>query len=167
MVSKIDSLIESDYSLFAVQGSPGSGIKELFSYVGQMVKLNGVKAEIYHNFFDPEIIDIIILPQSKSVLIDISAHLFNYTALLPGNKYRRFLNFDQLANKSVIDTYEQKIVSARERFTSGIADAVNFIRQAKAYHDQLESYYIPTMNFDALETMRQDLCNQLMQILSW
>jgi GTPase SAR1 family protein len=166
LVSKIDSLIESDYSLFAVQGNPGSGIEDLFRHAEQMLRLVTVETEVYHNFFDPEIIDIIILPQSKSVLIDISAHLFNYTALLPGNKYRRFLNFDQLANKSVIDTYEQKIVSARERFTSGIADAVNFIRQAKAYHDQLESYYIPTMNFDALETMRQDLCNQLMQILS-
>ncbi len=165
LVSKIDSLIESDYSLFAVQGSPGSGIKELFSYVGQMVKLNGVKAEIYHNFFDPENIDIIILPQSRSILIDISANLFDYTTLIPGIKHRRFLDFDQLANKSIIDTYEQNIVSARKRFVSGIADATNFIRQAKAYHDQLESYYIPTMDFDAMETMRQDLRKELMQIL--
>ena len=166
LVSKIDSLIENDYSLFAVQGSPGSGIKELFSYIEQTVNPTGIQAEIYHNPFDPENIDIFILPQSKSVLIDISRRLFDYSALLPGIKYRRFLDFDQLVNKSVIDTYEQNIVSTQERVKSGIADAVNFIRQAKGYHDQLESYYIPTMDFDAVETMRQDLRKQLLQILS-
>lgn len=165
LVSKIDSLIESDYSLFAVKGNPGSGIKDLFYHAEQMLRLATVEAEVYHNFFDPESIDIIILPQSKSVLIDISANLFDYTTLIPGIKHRRFLDFDQLTNKSVIDTYKKNIVSARERFASGIADAVNFIRQAKAYHDQLESYYIPTMDFDAMETMRQDLSKQLLQIM--
>ncbi len=165
LVSKIDSLIENDYSLFAVQGSPGSGVKELFSYTEQTLNLTGVQAEVYHNPFDPENIDIIILPQSKSVLIDISAYLFNYAALLPGIKHRRFLDFDQLANKSVIDTYEKQIASARERFESGIEDAINFIRQAKAYHDQLESCYIPAMDFNAMETMRQELSKQLLQIL--
>ncbi|NLX01230.1 MAG: hypothetical protein GXY40_01690 [Syntrophomonadaceae bacterium] len=166
LVSKIDSLIEGNYSLFAIQGNPGSGIKELFSYVEQTLKLTGVGAEIYHNPFDPEHIDIIILPQSKSVLIDISTNLFDYSALLPGIKYRRFLDFDQLVNKSVIDTYEQNIVSAQKRLASGIADAVNFIRQAKAYHDQLESFYIPAMDFDVMETMRQNLSKQLLQILN-
>lgn len=166
LVTKIDSLIESDYSLFAAQGSPGSGVKELFSYTEQMVKLTGVEAEIYHNPFDPENIDIIILPQSKSVLIDISGHLFDYATLLRSIKQRRFLDFDQLANKSVIDTYEQNIVSTRQRFNGGIGDAVSFISQAKAYHDQLESYYIPAMDFYAMETMRQDLSKELLQILS-
>lgn len=165
LVSKIDSLIESDYSLFAVQGNPGSGVKELFDYVEQTVNLTEVQAEVYHNPFDPENIDIIILPQSKSVLIDISGHLFNYAALLPDIKHRRFLDFDQLLNKLIIDTYEKNIASARKRFETGIKDAVNFIRQAKAHHDQLESYYIPTMNFDAMEAMRQNLSKQLLQIL--
>ena len=165
LVSKIDSLIEVNYSLFAVQGSPGSEVKKLFSYVEQTLKLTEVEAEIYHNPFDPDYIDIIILPQTKSVLIDISGHLFDYAALLSGIKHLRFLDFDQLANKSVIETNEKNIASARERFASGIEGAVNFIRQAKAYHDQLESYYIPAMNFDAIETMRQDLSKQLLQIL--
>ncbi len=166
LISKIDSLIESEYSLFAVQGSPGSGVKELFNYAEQTVKLTGVEAEVYHNPFDPENIDIIILPESQSVLIDISSYLFDYASLLPGIKYRRFLDLNQLVNKSVIDTYEQNIVSAWERFTSGIEDAVKFIHQAKGYHDQLESYYIPTMDFDAVETMRQDVSKQLLQIQS-
>ncbi len=137
----------------------------MFSYVEQTLKLTEVEAEIYHNPFDPDYIDIIILPQTKSVLIDISGHLFDYAALLSGIKHLRFLDFDQLANKSVIETNEKNIASARERFASGIEGAVNFIRQAKAYHDQLESYYIPAMNFDAIETMRQDLSKQLLQIL--
>ena len=166
LVSKIDSLIQSDYSLFAVQGSPGSGVKELFSYTEHTLNLTGVQAEVYHNPFDPENIDIIILPQSKSVLIDISGHLLDYAALLPGIKQRRFLDFDQLANISIIDIYEKNITSARERFASGLEAAINFIRQAKTYHDQLESYYIPAMDFDTMEAMRQDLSKQLLQILS-
>lgn len=165
VVSKIDSLIDADYSLFAVKGNPGTGVKELFSYALQTLKLLGVEAEVYHNPFNPDNIDVIILPSSKSVLIDISGHLFAYADLLPGIKHRRFLDFDQLVHKPLIDTYEKNIVSARERFNGGIRDAVSFIRKAKEYHDELESYYTPAMDFDAIEEMRQDLCKQLLQTL--
>lgn len=165
VVSKIDSLIDSGYSLFAVKGNPGTGVNELFGYILPTLKLTGAEAEVYHNPFDPQNIDIIILPSSRSVLIDVSGHLFDYTALLPGIKHRRYLDFDQLVHKSVIDVYEKYIVSARERFHSGVQDAIGFIRKAKEYHDELESCYVPAMDFDAMEEMRQDLCKQLLQNL--
>ncbi|MGS0764200.1 PRK06851 family protein [Syntrophomonas curvata] len=165
VVSKIDSLIDNGYSLFAVKGNPGTGIKELFTYTWQTMNLSAAEAEFYHNPFDPNSIDIIVLPSSRSVLIDVSGHLFDYAALLPGIRQRRFLDFDQLVRKSVIDAHEKYIVSARERFHSGIRDAIGFIRQAKEYHDELESYYVPAMDFDAMEAMRQELCQQLLQTL--
>ncbi len=165
VVSKIDSLIDSGYSLFAVKGNPGSGIKELFSYTWQTLNLSAAEAEIYHNPFDPDNIDIIVLPSSRSALLDVSGHLFDYAASLPASKHRRFLDFDQLVRKSAVDTHEQRIISARERFHSGIQDAIGFIRQAKEYHDELESYYVPAMDFDAMEAMRQELCQQFTQIM--
>jgi adenylate kinase family enzyme len=165
VVSKIESIIDDGYSLFAVKGSPGSGIADLFAYTWQTLQLSEVKVEIYHNPFDPRNIDAIIIPSSKSALIDVSGHLFDYASALPGAKQRRFLDYDQLLNKSIIDAHEDYIASARERFNSGIEGAIALIRKAKEYHDELESYYVPAMDFDAMEEMRQDLCKQLLQIL--
>lgn len=165
VISKIDSLITSDCSIFAVKGSPGTGINKLFNYILQTINLSEIEAEVYHNPFDPKNIDIIILPRSQSVIIDVSDHLLDYAALLPSNKYKRFLDFDQLVKKSLIAPYEKNITSARQRFENGIQDAISFIQEAKDYHDQLESYYIPAMNFAAVEEIRQELGKQIEQIL--
>jgi len=166
IVSKIDSLINNNYSLFTVKGNPGTGVKELFAYTLHTLNLTGVEAEIYHNPFDPQLIDVIIVPQNKSVLIDMSAHLFDYASLLQGIKQRRHLDFDQLINKSLIEAEKNYIASARERFYDGINNALNFIRQAKSYHDELESYYVPAMDFDAIEEMRSTLYKQLLPYLA-
>ncbi|MGI5911629.1 MAG: PRK06851 family protein [Syntrophomonadaceae bacterium] len=165
IVSKIESIIDNSYCLFAVKGNPGTGVKYLFDYALNTLNLMGVNAEVYHNPFDPQLIDIIVIPQSGSVLIDMSNHLFDYSASLDVIKYRRILNFDQLYNKAAITTNEKNIASARDRFYKGIDAAVGFIRQAKEYHDKLESYYVTAMDFDAIEEMRQDLFKQLLPYL--
>jgi len=157
IVTRVDSLLDASFSLFAVKGSPGSGSKKLLQNVLYNIDLNNVYAEVYHNPFDPEEIDIILLPESKSVLVDVSSTIVNYAEKLPSNKYKRILDFDKFANKSDLDSYAKLIFMAKDRVDTGISDAVSFIKTAKNLHDKLETYYIPAMNFAAIDKYRETL----------
>lgn len=166
VVTKADSLIEPDYAILGVKGSPGSGCKDLFSYVEGRLQLEGIYAEIYHCPFDPENIDMIIIPGNKSILLDISAHVVDYEKILPHRKFKRFLDFDQFLDNQILNPYGKLISRCRERFTIGISEAVNFINTAKARHDELESFYVLAMDFARIEELRQEVVATLRENLT-
>ncbi|SHH29757.1 hypothetical protein SAMN02745221_02108 [Thermosyntropha lipolytica DSM 11003] len=165
MVTKINSLLSEDTAIFAVKGNPGSGVDKLFAYTLNIIEIQDIEAEIYHNPFYPAEIDLILLPISNRALLNISGYIFAYAPLIPGSKYKRLLDFDQFVSKSLIDSYAQLIHRAQERVEAGIKEAVYFINTAKKYHDELESFYIPSMDFAAIEELRQNILEKLINTL--
>ncbi len=163
--TRIDSLIHEGTSLFAVKGSPGSGLKNLFKHIEGMLELAGIYAEIFHNPFDPLEIDLIILPGSRKALLDTSSNIFSYENKLQNPKYRRILDFDKFLLKSEVEIYAKSIAQAHDRMEDGIRDAVYFIESAKKTHDELELNYIPAMNFEAIDAFREQLQEELLLIL--
>lgn len=164
--SKVDSLISTSFDLFAVKGNPGSGVKDLFQHIESMVKLTGIYAEIYHCPFDPAHIDMIIIPGTKNAIIDISGYIVDYESQLPSRKYKRFLDFDSFLDSSIINVYSEQCVSAKERLQEGLSDAINFIKTAKTYHDELETFYVPAMNFAGIDELRKEIVAELVDSLN-
>jgi len=165
IVTKAESLVENSFTVTAVKGSPGGGCQDLFKDVERIINLSGVFAEIYHCPFDPQNIDIIIIPENNSMLIDLSANIVDYEKILPVHKLKRFLDFDQFLEQSVLDPYAKVVASARERFTAGIQESIAMINAAKKYHDELENYYIPAMNFEAMDQLRKETVERLLKDL--
>lgn len=158
--SRIESLIDDDYSIFALKGSPGSGSQELLGDVAYMLELHQYYGEIYHNPFEPREIDLIILPDRKTALINFSSCIINYAEKITA-KQKRLLDFDEFIDKPLIDPHARRIFYARKRFDESLQGAIEFIRKAKQYHDELESLYIPAMDFPSLENARQKLQREL------
>ncbi|MEN6328265.1 MAG: PRK06851 family protein [Syntrophomonas sp.] len=165
LVTRAESIIDADYALFAIKGNPGSGQKSLFSHCLHLLELYNYPAEIYHNPFEPNEIDIIVLPENKLALLDIVSP-FNYVERLPAAKFKRLLDFDQFSSSGVLELNNTMLDHTISRFNSRISEAVYFINMAKQYHDDLESYYIPAMDFDSINLTRQAIFEELMQSLS-
>ncbi len=165
LVTKLASIIDKNMSLFTVKGSPGSGVKSLFKHVVHLLEVNAINAEVYHNPFNPEEVDAILIPETKAVLIDLSDFFFDYSAEIPGNKYKRQLDFNKFIDDSILDTYAKNIDSAQNRIELGIKEAVSFITKAKGLHDELESYYTPAMDYEAIDSYRQELIAEITELL--
>lgn len=163
IVSKVDSLIEKDFAITAIKGSPGGGCQELLQDVEHSIYLSGIYAEIFHCPFDPKKIDMIITPENRSVLLDLSATVVDYEKTLPANKFKRFLDFDQFLDQAILEPHAKVIAAARERLASGLQESVAFISTAKKFHDELETCYIPAMDFDAIERLRQSILERLLE----
>jgi len=165
IVNYVESLLETDSSIFAVKGSPGSGKAHLYSHILDLIKIRAIKAEIYHNPLDPAEIDIIILPETKAVLIDISGHPADYEKASAGHKIKRLLDFDPLIPTDAVEKNGKLIGAARQRFDVGIADAIANIKAAKDFHDDLETFYTPAMDLDSIEGFRSQLRDDLLAML--
>lgn len=162
LISKHDSLIDPDYSIYAVSGRPGCGLQKLFSYLLQQIELNSLEAEVFHNPFIPQDIDFILFPQAKSVLIDISANVIDYALLLPG-RFKRRLDFDLLIQKTT--AHAEDFQRAKERCSAGIEAAIQLLSQAKTLHDELEAFYTPHMDFTDMTEFRNALYEELVNSL--
>ena len=165
IVSQVDSLVEKNYAVFAVKGSPGSGVKDLFKHIEAMLRLNNIYSEIYHCPFDPTNLDLIILPDTKTVILDISSHIVDYEKYLSARKYKRMLDFDQFLDLSAHSSHEEQLQQAKERFQKGLQEAIGFIQVAKNLHDELETNYVPAMDFDRIGEFRQELVSSLLEEL--
>ena len=156
----IDRLLPENSTIFAVKGNPGSGIKELFKYVEKNLLIKGIYAEIYHNPFDPLEIDLIILPQSRKLLLDNSSHIVAYEKKLANPKYRRILDFDSLLKASVLSPQAKAIAECRDRMENRIKRRLLSSPRPRS-HDELEAYYIPAMDFEAIENLGDQLQQEL------
>ncbi len=165
LVTKIETLIDNTWSVFAVKGGPMSGAKNMLKHTEKMVELNSVYAEIYHSPFDPDNLDLIIIPVSKTALVDLSGHIIDYENNLAPRQFRRVLDFDQLLDSGNLKKSAGAIEAAAQRFHKGLEEAIIFVQQAKQLHDELENFYVPAMNFTKLEEYRQTLGAELLQDL--
>jgi len=162
VVTKIETLIDGTWSVFAVQGSPASGVKDLLRHVESMIVLKNVYAEIFHSPFDPANLDLILIPASQTALLDVSGHVVDYERNLNISQYKRRLDFDQLLDSSALNAIGDRLDTIRSRFEEGIRAAIQYIQKAKSLHDELEALYVPAMDFKAMEEYRQVLVEKLM-----
>jgi len=165
IVSKVETLLDSSWAIFAVKGSPASGIEKLFNYIEKMLPLRNIFGEIYHCPFDPAHVDLILLPDKKTAILNISAHIVDYEKYLTVRQYKRMLDFGQFMDTAAISPYDQQVAASAERFQNGLQQALTFIQTAKTLHDELETYYVSAMDFTRLEDFRAELTGKLLEEL--
>lgn len=166
IILKVEHILEADTALYAIKGSPGSGVSDLIGHLVHMIGLNGVRAEIFHNPFDPSQIDMVFLPDYQRALLDVSDYLFAYAEHLSGTRYKRQLDFDQLLPQDSLNPYAKRIALARERLGNGVKEAVEWIALAKQLHDRLEEFYVKAMDFQSLDQQREDLIEDIELLLN-
>ncbi len=164
-VTKVETLIDSTWSVFAVKGSPASGAKDLLKHIENTIAINGIYAEIFHSPFDPANLDMILVPANKTAILDISRDIIDYENNLGSRNYKRLLDFDQLLDPARISSCAAEITAASERFQVSLEGALKFIQTAKHLHDELEQYYVPAMDFAAMEDYRHELYGSIQRNL--
>lgn len=165
-VTRVESIITDKYRIYAVKGSPGSGKERLMKHTLEMIEMEGWAAEIFHNPFDPQEIDIIHLPSSQAVLIDVTGHPIDYLQRLNSPRFKRMLDFDQLLLADKLAPLIPVIEKARHRFQIGINDSVAWIQSAHSLHDELEEAYMGAMDFSALDEAGAKLFSDLLGYVS-
>lgn len=161
-INHLDTILQGTEKLYILKGDPGSGVCDLISTVSSTATSNGLDTEVYHCSLNPDRLDSVIIPELKVAVINGSEPLdFNPNSI---NSLTIIKNIDlnQFVKNNVLNIYKEEMLSAKDRFWSGFNRAVQFINRAKTTHDEMENYYIPNMDFDAINVKRAEILQRIL-----
>ncbi len=143
---------------YVLQGAPGSGQAEIFATLISSAQDSGKEMEIYHCAYDAQEVELLLFPE-------IGVAVLNADALEEGE----ISPTDQVVDLQSLLMAEGKeeAPQAKElaaQFDNLVGLAAGFIAQAKEMHDDLESYYIRSMDFEAVDFVASRVFNKILGI---
>lgn len=151
----IETLVNSNEMVFVLKGKYDFADSLILKRLGMIAVDKGYNVEYLHNHFVPEKVDHIIIR-------DISVTITNSPKL--NNPSFKYVDVDSCLNLDLLKKREMELIKDLERFEELINIAIDNIKYAKKNHDILEKYYIPSMDFDAVDQLRE---KTIIRILRW
>ncbi|PKM80173.1 MAG: hypothetical protein CVU89_14935 [Firmicutes bacterium HGW-Firmicutes-14] len=151
----LDTVFRNVAKLFVIKGEPGSGKASLLGRIADRTGLLCLDRELYHCSFRPQNIDIVVIPQLATAVANLSAPIDFDPNSLPSLDTLKEINLSSFADRRALAGYSAEITACRVRFEAAFSRAVSFLNRAKKEHDLLESYYVPAMDFQAINTKRE------------
>ncbi|WP_026678868.1 PRK06851 family protein [Fictibacillus gelatini] len=153
-VDFIPNLTEDVKKRYFLKGRPGSGKSTMLKKLAEEAESRGLDVEIYHCGFDPHSLDMVIVRELGFAIFDSTAP----------HEY-----FPDRSTDEVIDLYEAAIVPGTDekfadqlkeisgRYSAKMKEATSWLQNAKALHDELESFYIKAINFSKIDQIRDEI----------
>ncbi|MGB9662334.1 MAG: hypothetical protein ACPL5F_10030 [Moorellaceae bacterium] len=162
ITGNVETLLHQVNRIYILSGEPGSGVTRILERLANTALSKGLFTEIYHCPFNPDNYDLIIIPEIEAAVMNVEPpHTFDpspYSHLLAMS-----VNLSEYIDKAKLATYTHEILSAKFRYQACLDRAVAYIRQAKLTHDYMESFYIPAMNFEAINAKREEILARILK----
>lgn len=157
-VSHLETIVGHLGRRYVLTGDDGTGKGAIVHRLMDAAQMRGYDVEAYHCALDPLRVDHIVLPELDTAVINnVEPHFY---APQPGDTV---VDTGQLVDIAVDAYYGEERSVARTLYRRCLEQAVRFINQAKGRHDELESCYIPNMDFAAVETRRKEIVARILE----
>ncbi len=144
IVSFNEELSKEVENLIVIKGGPGLGKSEILRKVGSRLQKSGYFVEYLHDPFIPERIENILIPEA-SIGIFTSNEISNINYPSVTYSMSDFCN-----NSSLLDRVDE-VLYDQKQFDALVAKGLSCIKNSKALHDKLESFYIQAMDFSIVD----------------
>jgi hypothetical protein len=157
-VDHIQNLTKDISKRYFIKGRPGSGKSTMLKKLAAEAEERGFDVEVYHCGFDPNSLDMVLLPE-------VSVAIFDSTS---PHEY-----FPSREGDEIVDVYERAITTGTDekyapqisdivaRYSAKMKEATGFLAEAKSLHDDLEDIYVPAMDFSKLEKVRHLILSEM------
>jgi hypothetical protein len=161
----LDTVLQDIKKLFVIKGAPGSGKATLIKNIADKARIIGLDTELYHCSFVPQNIDILVIPQLFAAVANLAPPVTFDPNVLANLKSCTEINLSGFSDKKILSIYTDEINSCKTRFDAAFNRAVQFLSKAKAEHDVMESYYVPAMNFTAINAKRDEILERILKYI--
>lgn len=154
-VENITSTITTRYF---IKGRPGSGKSTMLKKLVAAAEERGLDAEVYHCGFDPDSLDMVLLPELDLCIFDSTAP-HEYSPIRTTDHI-----IDMYTELITPNTDEQNAVplnNIMKRYKYHSSEGISHLAYAKALHDTLEEYYIKATDFTIIDTISHDLIEKI------
>lgn len=153
-VDFVESLIAPMKKRYFIKGRPGSGKSTMLKKLMVHAQMKGLDVEVYHCGFDPNSLDMILLPEMDTVIFDSTApHEYD-----PSRAEDVVIDmYKELIEEGTDEKYADELADIKARYTACIKGGVSYLKKAKELHDELEAYYMNATEFKVVEVLLKQL----------
>lgn len=161
MMNFIGNITENCRTRYIVKGLPGTGKSTLTNKVVQEAVDLGYQVDVYHCSFDPDSIDMVVIPALGAAVIDgTPPHVIDPER--PGDK---IINMLECLDMDEVSKKADKLANIEGEFNRLTGEAVKNLARAKAMHDELERFYIGAMDFEGVNKTGNKVFNKILSIV--
>ncbi|MGM0502012.1 MAG: PRK06851 family protein [Bacillota bacterium] len=132
---------------YIIKGKPGTGKSTIAKKIAQAALERGLDVNYFHCSFDPDSIDMIVIPKLQLAVVDgTPPHIVN-----PNRTGDEIVDMLECINQKKIEEKQEQIQVIKANYYNLMRHALEEIQQAKKLHDQLEEYYIKAMDFAKID----------------
>ena len=132
-------------NIYMLEGFPGAGTERVLEKIKSAVLERGMGVEAYYCALCPDKLEHLIIPQMN-------------TAFTTNNKYHstdvcaaKKVEFSNMLDEKVAGLHKSELEYNQAEFDVLLNRAIDIIHGAKTLHDEMETYYIPNMDFKAIQ----------------
>ncbi len=157
--SHLDSIVADVETRYIINGDDGTGKNTLVRRLMEAALMRGHHVEAYHCALDPALVDHLVIPDIGIAVINaVEPHYFKP---LNGDKV---VDTTEFVNAVINEKFLAEKKVARELYRLSMEQAIRFISQAKQEHDEMEKYYVPYMDFEAINTRREQTMARILDL---
>ncbi len=157
-VNFLESLLESRKTRCFIKGRPGTGKSTLLKKLAKRAREKGLQTEIYHCSFDPDSLDMVVLPQLSFAAFDATAP----HELFPDRNTDWILDLYEGAVRPGTDQENYELFSLFQReYGEKISLARESLGRAREIHADLEKIYGKAMDFSPMEKLFEELKKEI------
>lgn len=157
--SFLDNIVSGIRKRYVIIGEPGTGKTTMLRQVADRAALLGLYAEVFHCALEPAKVDHVIIPELNAAVINGSApHTY-----APEND-DIVINTERFLDRRKLDAFKDEISAARQRYEDAFTAAIAFISRAKQNHDILETHYVPNMDFQAINNLKEQIIQKILSL---
>jgi GTPase SAR1 family protein len=149
-VSHLETVVDHLQKRYIINGDDGTGKTTLVRRLMEAALARGFNVTAFHCALNPKVVDhLVIHDLSLAIINNVEPHLYipkeGDTVIDTMNWVDPVLNEAYLVEKGL----------ARGMYRQCMEQAISFISRAKKTHDEIEKYYVPYMDFEAINLRRE------------
>lgn len=157
-----DNLTEDVSKRYIVKGRAGTGKSTMMKKIATHAESLGYDVEYYYCAFDPESIDMVIIPGLETAILDgTDPHTFD-----PDRENDEVVDmFIRCIDPSIEVEQADAIHETETSYKNKMKQGTRYLSDAKSFHDELEAYYGQAMDFEAIDRKTQELSTAIVNLI--
>ncbi|MBP3887810.1 MAG: PRK06851 family protein [Cellulosilyticum sp.] len=157
-VDYVEGLTDKMKTRYFIKGRPGSGKSTMLKKILASAQTRGIDTEVYHCSFDPDSLDMLIMPELEICIFDSTAP-HEYYPTRPNDIILDM--YKELITPNTDEDYADELSDIVKRYKSCISEGTSHLAYAKFLHDDLEKYYISATDFTVIDAMTTELIKKI------
>ena len=140
----LDSILDTGW-VYVIKGKQGTGTERILGRVLNAAVEKGYDIEAYYCALNPNKLEHIVIPEMDVSITTVND--YHESSVVP----YMIADMDELLDKKALEPNLEALLDGKTCFESLLDMAVGYIKKAKVIHDHMEKFYVPNMNFTAIE----------------